>query len=171
MKEDKKSECFECEMGEAEYVGKFPIRQDITVLPADDKPKKMALGWVYLEGEVVLKDKDGFDGEAEMEDILANGKPQPFHKERLKNFEDIQNGDTVYSTWYGGETVAMKVEEMDVDEVTGKQTAIGRLNDNCYGSLYFNDDLRKCWRCGGFVMISSAINKLSVTEVGEKENG
>jgi hypothetical protein len=32
----------------AEYVGAFPIRQDITVLPADD-PKKLRLGWVIYE--------------------------------------------------------------------------------------------------------------------------
>jgi len=32
----------------AEYVGAFPIRQDITVMPADD-PKKMRLGWVIYE--------------------------------------------------------------------------------------------------------------------------
>ena len=32
----------------AEYVGAMPIRQDITVLPADD-PKKLRLGWVIYE--------------------------------------------------------------------------------------------------------------------------
>jgi len=32
----------------AEYVGAFPIRQDITVLPADD-PTKLRLGWVIYE--------------------------------------------------------------------------------------------------------------------------
>lgn len=39
----------------AEYVGAFPIRQDITVLPADD-PKKLRLGWVIYEeiGIVVI---------------------------------------------------------------------------------------------------------------------
>jgi len=35
-------------------VGAFPIRQDITVLPADD-PKKLRLGWVIYEevGEII----------------------------------------------------------------------------------------------------------------------
>jgi len=39
----------------AEYVGAFPIRQDITVLPADD-PKKLRLGWVIYEevGVVII---------------------------------------------------------------------------------------------------------------------
>jgi hypothetical protein len=32
----------------AEYLGAFPIRQDITVLPADE-PKKLRLGWVIYE--------------------------------------------------------------------------------------------------------------------------
>ena len=41
----------------AEYVDAFPIRQDITVLPADD-PKKLRLGWVIYEeiGLVVIND-------------------------------------------------------------------------------------------------------------------
>ena len=40
-----------------ECVGAFPIRQDITVLPADD-PKKLRLGWVIYEevGIVVIND-------------------------------------------------------------------------------------------------------------------
>lgn len=38
-------------------VGAFPIRQDITVLPADD-PKKLRLGWVIYEevGVVIVND-------------------------------------------------------------------------------------------------------------------
>jgi hypothetical protein len=41
----------------AEYVGAFPVRQDITVLPADD-PKKLRLGWVIYEeiGIVIVND-------------------------------------------------------------------------------------------------------------------
>lgn len=41
----------------AEYVGAIPIRQDITVLPADD-PKKLRLGWIIYEeiGIVVIND-------------------------------------------------------------------------------------------------------------------
>jgi len=41
----------------AEYVGAIPIRQDITVLPADD-PKNLRLGWVIYEelGIVVIND-------------------------------------------------------------------------------------------------------------------
>jgi len=41
----------------AEYVGAFPVRQDITVLPADD-PKLLRLGWVVYEevGIVIVND-------------------------------------------------------------------------------------------------------------------
>jgi hypothetical protein len=41
----------------ADYVGCFPIRQDITVLPADD-PRHLRLGWVVYEeiGIVVMND-------------------------------------------------------------------------------------------------------------------
>lgn len=40
-----------------ETVGAFPIRQDITVMPADD-PKKLRLGWIIYEevGIVVMND-------------------------------------------------------------------------------------------------------------------
>lgn len=40
-----------------ERVGRFPVRQDITVLPADD-PRKLKLGWVIYEevGIVVVND-------------------------------------------------------------------------------------------------------------------
>ena len=42
---------------EPEFVGSFPIRQDITVLPADD-PKKLRMGWVMFQqvGTVVIND-------------------------------------------------------------------------------------------------------------------
>lgn len=41
----------------AEYVGAIPVRQDITVLPADN-PKELRLGWVIYEelGIVVIND-------------------------------------------------------------------------------------------------------------------
>lgn len=40
-----------------EYVGAFPVRQDITVLPADD-PKEIRLGWVIYEeiGITIIND-------------------------------------------------------------------------------------------------------------------
>jgi len=34
--------------GEPEFVGEFPVRQEITVLPADD-PKKLRIGWYFIE--------------------------------------------------------------------------------------------------------------------------
>jgi len=41
----------------AEYVGAFPVRQDITVLPADN-PKELRLGWIIYEevGIVIIND-------------------------------------------------------------------------------------------------------------------
>ena len=41
----------------AEYVGAIPVRQDITVLPADN-PKELRLGWVIYEeiGIVIIND-------------------------------------------------------------------------------------------------------------------
>jgi hypothetical protein len=41
----------------AQFVGAIPVRQDITVLPADD-PKRLRLGWVIFEelGFAVIND-------------------------------------------------------------------------------------------------------------------
>ena len=41
----------------AQFVGAMPVRQDITVLPADD-PKRLRLGWVIFEelGFAVIND-------------------------------------------------------------------------------------------------------------------
>jgi len=44
-------------MAPAEYVGAMPVRQDISVIPADD-PKRLRLGWVVYEeiGIVIIND-------------------------------------------------------------------------------------------------------------------
>jgi hypothetical protein len=44
-------------MAPAQFVGAMPVRQDITVLPADD-PKRLRLGWVIFEelGFAVIND-------------------------------------------------------------------------------------------------------------------
>ena len=153
---------------EAKYVGEFPLRQDVTVLPADDG-KHLLLDWVCLEGEVVLKDEDSFGEDTDLESIDVRGRSKKLEvpKSRLKNFDDLKDGDIVYSTWYDGKVVAMKVESLDPD---GK-SALGRLNDYCYGSLYFNDDIRECWRCGGYMFINKdAIAKFSIAK-GEEKDG
>ena len=130
----------------------IPIRQDITVLPADDGPR--TLPFVYAEGEVVMKDKNLFvsvkDSPESFETIMVGEIETKMNKNRLKKFDDIQNGDTVYSTWYDGQVVAMKVEKLDEE----KQIALGKVDDSVWGNLYFNDDFRNCWRCGGYMFIN-----------------
>ena len=43
---------------EADYVGAFPLRQDISVLPADD-PRGLRIGWTIYEevGVVIINDQ------------------------------------------------------------------------------------------------------------------
>jgi len=138
----------------------FPIRQDIKVLPADDS-KKLILDWIYFEGEVVFREKDSFKEDANYEEIDIRGKKVKLYKDRLKSFGDIKEGDVVYSTGYYDEVLAMKVESIDAT----KHTALGKLNDYCYGNLYFNDDARECWRCGGYMFINKeAIAKVSISK-------
>jgi len=133
------------------------VKQDVI---KDDEPKRLIEEWVCLEGEVVFKDKHFFNfDDSNFDNIVVNERKLKVYKNRLKNFEDIKEGDIVYSTWYEGEVVAMKVENIDID----KHTAMGKLSDYCYGYLYFNDDCRECWRCGGYSVINNfALAKLSL---------
>jgi hypothetical protein len=130
----------------------IPIRQNITVLPDDDGSLK--LPFIYVEGEVVMKDKNLFvsvkDSPESFEKIIVNEIETKMNKNRLKKFDDIQDGDTVYSTWYDGQAVAMKVGNIDKDE----QTALGKVSDSVWGNLYFNNDFRNCWTCGGYMFIN-----------------
>ena len=144
-------------------IPEIPLCLDTTVLPEVD-PKRLTLfhDWVYFEGEVILRDEDYFDvkNDANVEEIDVNGRMIKCFKNRLKNFEDIKEGDIIYSTWYDEEIVGMKIENIDKD----KQTAIGKLSDFCHGGLCFNKDSRKCWVCSGYVMINSeAIVKLEIS--------
>ena len=136
----------------------FPIRHDITVLPADD-PKQIKLGWMFFEGDVILKSKNGFYLDFLFDEIDVNDTKVRMPKGRLENLDDIKKGDMVYSTWYDEGIVAMKIEDIDSE----KQTAMGKLNDCCYGNLYFNNDARGCWICGGYMWINKdAIAKFSL---------
>lgn len=138
------------------------MREDITVIPADSS-KKILLDGVYLEGEVILKDKDSFDIENDdnLEETKVNNRNIKLFKHSLKNFEDIKEGDKVYSTWYGGEIVDMKIKSIDKDD----QTATAKLSDSCYGNLYFCSDFRQCWVCNGYTMINTeALAKVGIHE-------
>lgn len=136
----------------------FPIRQDITVLPAD-APKKIKLGFVFFEGEVILKSKKGFYLDFIYDEIEVDGTKVRMPRGRLESFDDIQEGDVVYSTWYDEEVVAMTVENINKED----HTALGKLDNNCYGNLSFDKDCRKCWTCNGYMMLNTeAIAKVSL---------
>jgi hypothetical protein len=144
---------------EYKYSGEFPIRQDITILPSDD-PKRLKLGWIFLEGEVVLKSQKGFYLGFLFDEIDMNGTKLKMPKGRLRNIDEIKEGDLVYSTWYDGEVVAMRVEGINLES----KSALGKINDSCYGNLYFENDARKCWTCDGYMFINrDALARLNVT--------
>jgi hypothetical protein len=136
-------------------MSEIPIRQDITVLLADDPSKPMRLPFVILDGEIIAKEENVFvpyteENENHYEEIDVDGVKPKILKNRLKRFEDVSDGDIVYSKYYGDEIVAMKVENIDVE----KRTAWGKLNDNCWGNLSFDSDFRGCWTCGGYMFIN-----------------
>jgi len=136
-------------MSNKEYDGSFPIRQDITVLPSDD-PKKLRLAWVYLEGEIILKSQNGFYTDFIFDEVDINGRKVKLPKGRLCSFDDIKEGDKVYSTGYDGEVVKMTVESMDFKN----KTALGKVRESCYGNLSFNKDKRYCWICSGYMFVN-----------------
>ena len=90
-----------------EDIGRFPVRQDITVIPPDsDGP--MRLPWIVLEGSVIQKDKKAFipfdkDNWGEhYEEIEVDELKPKFLKNRLKEFNDIKEGDIVFYAKQGG---------------------------------------------------------------------
>ncbi len=136
-------------------MSEIPIRQDITVLSADDPSKTMRLSFVILEGGIIAKEESVFvpyteENENHYEEIDVDGIKPKILKNRLRRFEDISDGDIVYSTYYGDEIVAMKVEQIDIE----KRTALGKLNDNCWGNLSFDNYFRGCWTCSGYMFIN-----------------
>lgn len=95
------------------------IKQDIAVYQSHlDDSGSYVLDWVYLEGDVVLKNKDDFDG---LDDIVKiRSIDLHFKQARLKNFDDIKEVDIVYSTWCGESVVAMKVESLNREAGTAR---------------------------------------------------
>jgi len=140
----------------------IPIRQDSQVVHQDKKKPP----FLFAEGDIVTKDKKLLAPCTKknlhlFEDVTIDGIDTKLNKHRLRNFEDIREGDTVFSTWYDGKPVAMKVENINPEE----HTALGRLNNHCWGNLSFNDDWRKCWRCGGYSIINDyAFAKIELTD-------
>ena len=69
----------------SEYVGKFPLRQEVTILPPDD-PKKLKLGWTIYEnhGPYYLPSKDDSCYETDIAD-----------KFRCSHGVDVNKPDTI----------------------------------------------------------------------------
>ena len=104
-----------------QYIGEFPIRQDIELLPADD-PKDMKLGWVIEEvcGAEVYKD-------AAQSTLLIN-------------YGDIQVGDEVYVCFMDGAYRKAVVNAAGLAET----------EYNIY-ILEFDKDSRHCWSCSSIM--------------------
>jgi hypothetical protein len=105
---------------DSEFIGSFPIRTEITVLPADE-PKERTIGWAVVErngGEVYKLDADGIN---------------------LTNFSDLKKGDDVLvPTLFG--YVQMKITKRSRIKKTATAESEGTL-----AWLEFSKDDRKCW--------------------------
>lgn len=138
---------------EIKPAGEFKVYSD----PSD--PSKYLLDWLCFDGgEVMLSEKD-FDITKDnlsqtCDEVRLEGREKPIHlpKARLKSFDDLKNGMTVYSTWYDDSIVAMKVEGLDAI----RKSAMGRLNEGAFGNLEFNSDIRGCWTCRGYTLINTS---------------
>lgn len=132
--------------GARDYVGAFPARQDITVLPADD-PNKLRLGFVireYIGQEIyrVKKDFSGLSGEEFYDQISLvpvfpdSGKPGSEYFETIKSRDGICVGYRVVAhgwNWMQGVIVA--------DGGDFRFESEGGM----MGFLRFGEDDRSCW--------------------------
>jgi len=82
----------------AEYIGKIPVRTDITVLPADD-PKRRLIGWTvsYEQGMEIMKPFKGWIGE-----LVARLKAVGYYgdvvsRHAVRSLRGIRKGDKVIS--------------------------------------------------------------------------
>lgn len=143
----------------SEYVPEFEVIMETTCIDPDKR--SVSLPFLYREGDVVLKDGKlfGAEDEEQFEEFFVDGIKAKELKSRMKKIDDLKNGDIIYSTWYDGEPVAMVVESIKND----KKTALGKIDDGCYGNLYFCNDFRKCWTCSGYMFMNlDAITKMEV---------
>ena len=138
-------------------VGAFPIRQDITVLPADD-PAKLRLGWVVYErmGSPVLRhSKDSDEGRQMHIGQLLRLFYEPH---AITKREDLKVGDVVYI--YNNMPVI-------VSRVDGDSAVAHNVGRNADGTIwqgtgmwlmsYEHDknDPEPCWNSGCFISDSA----------------
>lgn len=91
-KEKKNKDLEKFVLSPGDYAGEIPVRQDITVLPAED-PSKLRLGWVIFQGEYSFQRHiKETDGEEALKKYLYNNHPK-----RLKE-TDLAD---VYRTSHG----------------------------------------------------------------------
>ena len=104
-------------ISEPEVVGRFPIRQDIEIIPADKEKK--SVGWTCCE----------YSGA----EITKPGSSEPLTKE-----SDLQVGDKIIVPTLVGEYNGTVEKHSD-----GKLYA--KIGDHTVADLCFAADDRKCW--------------------------
>lgn len=134
-----------------DIIGIFPIRSEITVIPADEN-KNLKLGWkcyeqkggeIFKASQLNLKDGEEItlkkirelvkpDMEAEKEGIFRDIGS-------LTNFDDIKVGDRIICGGFFGWLLPV-ISEIDEKD----QTAIAEDEGNVYWLEFAKDD-RKCW--------------------------
>ncbi len=126
--------------------GAFPIRNDITVLPADD-PNRPILGWVIYEYMGHELTKEAFD--------LPMGKERSRAKEYeasiIRGLDDLKVGDEVFAYC----NMPITITEVNGDTATGEQEHLLMV-------LEHGKDDRNCWVAG------CMINKLCLDRVDFK---
>ena len=124
------------------------------------EPRKLKKGFLVLEGDIVTKDasfltEDGCD----FDELFYEEYAHKINKNRLKNIDDIKNGDIVYSYFYGEDIVPMEIFNLNLEQKSAK----GKLNEYLWADLSFNIDFRECWVCTGYILINvDAISKVEL---------
>ena len=165
----------EFNIGEPEYVGNFPIRQDITVLPAGD-PKKLRLGFKLYEGFEIHWPADGLLLEKEMSDPnnleeiegserkkyigLSHLDKEGNNEFAITKFSDLKVGDEIH-TCQG----LMKITDLNEAE----QTGFARQSNYLGCQLEFAKDDRECWVSNNIIMCNWDNIKATTVNLGEKD--
>jgi hypothetical protein len=102
---------------EPEFVGRFPIRQDIEIIPADKE--NINIGWSCRE----------YSGA----EITKPGSSEPLIKE-----SDLQVGDKIIvPTLFGNHNGVVEKDSYSV--------LYAKIGENLVADLHFSTDDRRCW--------------------------
>jgi hypothetical protein len=136
-------------MGEPEFIGKFPIRQDIQVLPADAKTidKRWTILNSYCGFEIMRLSKYAQKKLSIEQQLDIRAWPRNAADTKYKYHKTITTEDGLKV----GDRVVVKSCPCDYWYYYGVLLENGMIKAECgnYSSIAFSEDDRECWTTSG----------------------